>query len=127
MINFILSSRCETSKTFFKNTGREIGKIFGVPSESVLANQEYFGLQFSLSFGHQMFFGVPIPHFGLPFGTLHTAISHPEIQVGRNECTLDRYLIYNKYFAKQFFIPKNIVQLLLKTCLTEELKTSIPA
>ena len=51
-------------------SGHEIGKKFGVPSEFVLAIQGYFGLQFSLSFGHPNIFGMPIPHFGLPFGTL---------------------------------------------------------
>ena len=58
-------------------TGHEIGKIFGVPSEFVLVIQKYFGLPFSYSFGHPIFYGVPVPHFGLPFGTWHPAILHP--------------------------------------------------
>ena len=27
----------------------------------------------------QIIFGVPVPHVGLPFGTLHAAISHPGV------------------------------------------------
>ena len=50
-------------------SGDKIGKKLGVPSEFVKAIQEYFALQFSLSFGHPMFFGVPVPLFGLPFDT----------------------------------------------------------
>ena len=59
--------------------GQEIGKKTEVPSEFVLAIQEYFGLQFSFSFNLsiQKSFGVPLPHFGLPFGTWHAAISCP--------------------------------------------------
>ena len=42
-----------------------------MPSEFVLANiQEHFGLPFSLSYGHiQIFFCIPVPYFGLSFGT----------------------------------------------------------
>ena len=38
------------------HAGDEIGRKFGIPSEFVLAIQEYFGLPFSLSFGHPNIF-----------------------------------------------------------------------
>ena len=49
----------------------------GVPSEFVVAIQEYFGLQFSFSFGHPNIFWRAVLHFGLPFCTWHAAISQP--------------------------------------------------
>ena len=48
-----------------------------MPSEFVLANQEYFGLQFSLSFGHPNIFWRSSSPFDLPFGTWYTAILCP--------------------------------------------------
>ena len=41
-----------------------------------MAIQENFYLQLPLSFGHLNIFGMPVPHFGPPFGTWHAAIYH---------------------------------------------------
>ena len=57
-----------------------MGKKFGVPSKFVLAIQEYFDLSYNCPFclAIQIFFGVSVPHFGLPFGTWDAAILRPE-------------------------------------------------
>ena len=47
----------------------EIGGKIGVPLKFVLAIQKYFGLQLTILFDNPIFFGVPVPQFGLPFGT----------------------------------------------------------
>ena len=56
--------------------GMKLGKKLDCHQNSFLAIQEYFDLQNFCPFrlDIQIFFGVPIPHFGLPFGTWHTAI-----------------------------------------------------
>ena len=67
MVGFILITSA--------NTGHEIGKIIGVPSES--KNILVCNLSFHLAI--QIFFGVPVVHFGLPSDTWHAGILHPAV------------------------------------------------
>ena len=51
-------------------TQHEIGKKLECHIRVCFGNPRVLWSQFSLLFGHPTIFGVPVPHFGLSFGTL---------------------------------------------------------
>ena len=58
------------------HAGYEIGRKFGIPQNLYWQSKNILAYLFPFRLAIQIFFGMPVPHFGLPFGTWHAGISH---------------------------------------------------
>ena len=65
----VLKAFAEDLKRELADSGHKIRKKIAVTLNIVLAIKKYFALPFTLSFGNPNIFWIPVPQFGLPFGT----------------------------------------------------------